>query len=65
MARLKSDWSDFVERIDAIHASTGRGYMVKAFHPNPEAMSIGDDVVTPIEVGPAGYLRPHGERVTF
>ena len=59
------DWLTFVARITDLHSRTGRGYMVKAFHPNPEAMSIGDDVVTPVEVGPAGYLRQHGEIVTF
>lgn len=58
-------WLSFVERIEAIKATRGRGFMAKVFYPHPEAQTIGDDVVTPVEVGPAGYLKPHGEIVKF
>ena len=39
--------------------------MVKAFHPVPEAQTLGDNIVTPIEVGEAGFIRPHGEIIKF
>ena len=39
--------------------------MAKAFHPAPEAQTLGDNIVTPIEFGEAGFIRPHGEIIKF
>ena len=58
-------WVDFVAKIAEIHRTKGRSYMAKAFHPAPEADNLGDNIVTPIEVGEAGFIRPHGEIIKF